>query len=230
MAFKYTRNAVGRAEKPWHFNLKKISGIPLAVSSASRKQRCKVFFYQLVKRAVRKRPSIKFASMKKLAFLPLLFLAVLFTQKLHAQHQPNLGCKDTTILKQAYDIRNHYTEQGFVVMRDAMLGMESRVPYPVLMQLNKGDLYILVFIGSPLSKRIDLDLYDGNNQTIARMNVQRNRDQPNYIIHNFSPTYSGEYLVVTLQKLKEKSMCGSFFVLKLDPDKAKKGASFIPYE
>lgn len=167
--------------------------------------------------------------MKKLAFLFALLFSI-FTHSGFAQQGPNVGCKDTTILKQAADIKQHYTAQGFTIFRDAMLGMESRVPYPVVMQLQQNQLYVLVFIGSPDSKRLDLDLYDANDAAIEKVNVQRNRNQPNYIIHTFSPAYSGEFLAVAVQRLKDKSMCGSFFILKLDPAKNKEGAaSIVPY-
>lgn len=168
--------------------------------------------------------------MNKLAILLFTLLFSFGAAQTFAQQQPNLGCKDTTLLKQGMDIKKHYLDQGFTLYRDAMIGMESRIPYPVIMQMKRGELYVIVFIGSAEARRLDLDLYEPNEVVIEKINVQRNRDQPNYIIHTFSPLYTGEYLAVALQKWKDKSMCGSFFVLKMDGSKNKGGqTSIIPY-
>lgn len=168
--------------------------------------------------------------MKKLAILLLTVFLSFAAGQSFAQQQPNLGCIDTSLLKQGMEIKKHYTDQGFIVYRDAMIGMESRIPYPVIMQLKRGDLYVIVFIGNRGARRLDLDLYEPNETVIQKINVQRNRDQPNYIIHTFSPPYTGEFLAVALQKWKDKSMCGSFFILKMDGSKNKGGMmNFIPY-
>lgn len=186
----------------------------------------------LISIGVQQKPLLgaKFATMNKLAVLFFTLLLSFSSNLLFAQQPPNLGCKDTSILKQGMEIKKHYTDQGFTVYRDAMIGMESRIPYPVIMQMNRGDLYVIVFIGSKEARRLDMDLYEPNEVVIQKINVQRNRDQPNYIIHTFSPTYSGQYLAVALQKWKDKSMCGSFFVLKMDGSKNKGGMmSVVPF-
>ena len=170
----------------------------------------------------------RFAPMKKLAFVFTLLFSCC-TLAVQAQ-QPSLGCSDTAILKQSAQIKQHYLNQGFTVYRDAMLGMESRMPYPIVMQLEKGQLYVIVFIGNENSKKLNLDLYDANEQPVEKLNVQRNRDEPNHIIYTLSPEFSGEYMAVVIQKLKERTMCGSFFVLKLDPAKAKNGANIVPFQ
>ena len=81
-----------------------------------------------------------------------------------AQILPTLGCNDKSIRLQAEQYKQDFKAQGQEVYRDAMISMESRQPTPVAVQLTKGVLYQMIFIGSRDANKINFELYDGEDR------------------------------------------------------------------
>jgi len=130
-----------------------------------------------------------------------------------------IGCIDPVVRQQAQNIKDHYTRQGFTVMKDAMVSIESMTQYPVIVGLKQGDLYQLCYVANPSYQNMHMTLYDGNDAIIDKKDAFKNREQPNYFIMTFSPTVTDEYLITIIQKLKNMTVCGNFFILKADPNK-----------
>ena len=142
--------------------------------------------------------------------------------------RPNVGCMDKNIRLQADEIKQHYTAQGFVVYRDAMLNMESQVPSSVIVELEKGEMYQIIYVGTPEVYRMNLEMFDQSENKLLERFVFKNRQQPNYILVNFIPERTDAYLFSMQQKLKNRRMCGSFCILRMGPDKRK--ALVTPYQ
>lgn len=138
------------------------------------------------------------------------------------QGQPKVGCMDQQIRLQADEIKQHYIAQGMEVMRDAMLSMESQTPYPVMLNLERGQLYQVVFVAHPEATRLFLELYDGADRKMKEIMQSYGRGQPTYVTFTFMPEVSDLYMFVMRQKWKTKDMCGSFSILK--PKKGTTGA------
>jgi hypothetical protein len=136
-----------------------------------------------------------------------------------AAQKPSVGCIDKSIRLQADEIKHFYTEQGMVVLRDAMINMESMVPFPVMAEFRKGERYQIVFVGHQAVQRMKMEVFDGNDNRIEERFTYRSRQQPNYIIYNFAPERTDTYLFTFMQKLKNENMCGSLCILKLDANK-----------
>lgn len=154
------------------------------------------------------------------------FLAV--SPALHAQQKASVGCIDGAIRLQAQEMKDYYLKQGFEVFRDAMISMSSMEPYPVIVQLQKGTFYQIIFVGNTADSKIKLELYDGHDNKLDEKTVERNREQPNYISYSITPENSDTYMFMLMQKLKNKEMCGSFTILQLKSD--KKNVSITPYQ
>lgn len=157
--------------------------------------------------------------MKRLQFIAVFCALFCSFDALAQRPQSAVGCIDKGIRLQADEIKQHYTRQGFVVYRDAMLNMESMSPSPVMVEMRRGDLYQIIFVGTLEVQRMNMDIYDGNDNKILQRFMYKNRQQPNYLIVNFVPERTDTYLITLMQKLKNKDMCGSLCILRLDSDK-----------
>jgi hypothetical protein len=133
--------------------------------------------------------------------------------------QPEIGCNDKIILLEAQEMKRNLQAQGMVIFKDAMLKMESKEPFPIAVQLTKGQLYQMVYIGSKDASKIRFELFDGNNKRIAE-ETQKDVMQRDFIIYSFTPEKSDIYLVGLTQHCKKKPLCGSFTILqKKEPAK-----------
>lgn len=163
---------------------------------------------------------------------PLLLLFTLLSGAAFAQRgeprQP-VGCMDPALRLQADAIKQHYTSQGFKVYRDAMINMESMVPFPVMVQLAQGHLYEIIFVGNPRATNHRMVLYDSNDSKVDEKFVSKRRgeDQTNYIIYEVVPERTDAYLFEFMTRLKNENFCGSVCILAADASKGP--VKYTPY-
>jgi len=151
----------------------------------------------------------------KLYAILIISLSCFFNTAFSQQH-PDIGCVDKALKMQSEDIRMSFAKQGMSVYRDAMINMNSQEPFPIEVQLSKGHLYQLIFIGSKGAGKIKMEIFDGEDKKIADKDASlssTNRNS-NAIIYSFVPGKKDLYLVVLSQKLKNKNICGSFTILE----------------
>lgn len=144
--------------------------------------------------------------------------------KLNAQNTaPRIGCKDANILVQATEIKQSLLKQGFEVVNDAMLSMESREDFPIVTRMQAGVFYQIVLIGNTRSKRINLNLFSPDQQSIVQKEQQPLNQTSNVISFSFSPSTSGDYTFLLSQTMKQEllkfkgkeTICGSFCILRV---------------
>jgi hypothetical protein len=123
-----------------------------------------------------------------------------------------LGCIDKDIRMQAEGLKASFVKQGMVVYRDAMFTMESLSATPVGIQMIKGRMYQLIFVGNNTANEISLEIFDGNDKKIATKQVKKGGY--NYIAYSFIPDKTDVYLVMLSQKFKGRSSCGSFTLMQ----------------
>ena len=133
---------------------------------------------------------------------------------------------DDIMLRQADEIKKHYTDQGFSVLQDVLIPMESMAPYDVVAPLLQGQMYELVFIGNPNAVRLKLELYDAGDNKMDEKFVFQNRQEPNYILYTIVPERSGNYHFAFLQQWKNKSLNASLCLMRLSRDGMSR---IIPY-
>lgn len=138
-----------------------------------------------------------------------------------AQILPTLGCNDKSIRLQAEQYKQDFKAQGQEVYRDAMISMESRQPTPVAIQLTKGVLYQMIFIGSRDANKINFELYDGEDRKIDEK-ILKMPEVSNFVVYSFVPEKTDLYLVILTQIKGTQSLCGSFTIMQ--PGKAKANA------
>lgn len=171
-----------------------------------------------------------FATMKKAIFFVgafLMFSFQLFAQK--GAGEQLVGCMDPVIREQADGIKQHYLKQGFTVYRDAMINMQSMVPFPIVVQLARGHLYQIIFVGPAAATNHKMVVYDGrDNKLDEEFNFKKfGKAATNYMVYEFVPEQTDNYLFNFMSRWKNKDFCGSVCILATDKSKAE--MKYTPY-
>ena len=101
--------------------------------------------------------------------------------------------------------------------------MDSREDFPIITRLQAGVYYQIVLIGNTRSKRINLNLFGPDQQSIVQKEQQPLNQTSNVISFSFSPSTSGDYTFLLSQTMKQEllkfkgkeTICGSFCILRL---------------
>lgn len=154
--------------------------------------------------------------------IKLLAAFLLLSLTAQAQKQaPRIGCKDATLLVQSTEQKENLGKQGFEVLNDAMLSMDSREEFPIVVRMQAGIYYQVVFLGNTRSKNMDLDLYDTDQKVILHKDQHPLNQTSNVISFSFTPANSGDYTFMLSQAMKQEmfkarqSVCGSFTIFRL---------------
>ncbi len=145
-------------------------------------------------------------------------LALLATLPVSAQQRQQIGCVEPGLRLQAHEMKHQFKEQGFEIMRDAMIHMTDREPFAVVAELKKGVFYQLIFIGNTRAAKLVLEMYNQKEERIDERVANTGKDEPNYISFSFTPETSGRHMFTLLQKAKQKRFCGSFTIMELKKD------------
>ncbi|HSZ85860.1 MAG TPA: hypothetical protein VK787_07500 [Puia sp.] len=97
-------------------------------------------------------------------FRSILVLCILcFTFNLHAQEVIKQESCDTNPFRNEIDsLKNVFSSQGYIVLREASMAMQSEYEMPIVVPMNQGSLYQFVFIGDPSSRLYEVRMYDWN--------------------------------------------------------------------
>ncbi|MCC6185958.1 MAG: hypothetical protein IT256_02280 [Chitinophagaceae bacterium] len=151
-------------------------------------------------------------------------LCFLISLQLSAQtNRPKIGCKDANLLVQASELKESLLKQGFEVINDAMLSMDSREDFPIVTRMQAGAFYQIVMIGNTRSKRMNLSLYGPDQQPLIQKEQQPLHQTSNVISFSFSPSLNGDHTFMLSQTMKQEllkfkgkeTICGSFCILRL---------------
>ena len=99
----------------------------------------------------------------------LLFLLPCFTAKAQKGDDVirQVSCFDVTLKSQADSLKLLLYKQGFVVVREATMTMESEYEMPIIVPLNEGSWYHVAFIGDMSSKLYEVRMYDQDDKQVV---------------------------------------------------------------
>lgn len=146
--------------------------------------------------------------------IPVLFL--FFTNSLLAQDVIKQQSCDGNPYQQTVDsLKQVYTAQGFTVLREASMIMESEYEMPIVMPMNQGTGYQFIFIGDPTSKLYEVRMYDWNEKEVVyKRNLWGNVDG-NIISYSYVPQFTEYHMIKPVQvNKKKKKLCGYVMLLK----------------
>lgn len=149
--------------------------------------------------------------------LLLAFGLLLFSIPMHAQQrvaQP--VCNDAVMLAQADSIKAALILQGFTVIKEAAVPMESQYEMPVIVPLTQGGWYQFVFIADQGSRLAEVRMYDWNEKQVIYQKKQIALEDNNIINYNYIPKFSEYHMIKPLQinKKKKKDLWGYVILLK----------------
>ncbi|HMO61392.1 MAG TPA: hypothetical protein PKC39_00445 [Ferruginibacter sp.] len=151
-----------------------------------------------------------------LSFVLLIAITALQAQGQNGNVIRQSACGDATILHQADSIKQEMIKQGFIVVKEASMTMESEYEMPVIVPLNQGSWYQFIFIGDASSKLYEVRMYDWNEKEVMYQKKMWGDVDGNIIRYDYVPRFSEYHMIKPLQvnKKKKKDLCGYVMLLK----------------
>jgi hypothetical protein len=148
-----------------------------------------------------------------LIILLFLFSTAVFSQNDVIRLQ---SCNDDFIKKQVDSLKSLYAGDGFILLKEASITMESEFEMPVVMPLNEGTWYQFVFIGEYSSKLYEVRMYDWDEKMVVYKKHQWGDIDGNVISYSYIPKYSEFHMMkpVQVNKQKKKNLCGYVMLFK----------------
>jgi hypothetical protein len=125
-------------------------------------------------------------------------------------------CNNPIISAQADSIKDLYAKQGFAVVRESSVSMESEYEVPVILPLAEGSWYQFVFIGDISSKLYEVRMYDWSEKQVVYQKKNWGDQDANIINFSYIPPSSEHYMIKPLQvnKKKKEELCGYVILMK----------------
>ena len=125
-------------------------------------------------------------------------------------------CKSVDIQRQVDSLKRLYAKDGFVLLKEASITMESEYEMPVIVPLQQGTWYQFVFIGDVTSRLYEVRMYDWNEKQVVYQKKMWGDVDGNIISYSYIPRFSEFHMMkpVQVNKQKKKNLCGYVMLLK----------------
>ena len=126
------------------------------------------------------------------------------------------SCEDDLISKQVDSLKGLYGKDGFVLLKEASITMESEFEMPVIVPLTQGSWYQFVFIGEYSSRLYEVRMYDWNEKQVIFQQKKWGDVDGNVISYSYIPKLSEFHMMkpVQVNKRKKKNLCGYVMLFK----------------
>lgn len=160
--------------------------------------------------------------MKNLTFSYLLIFlfSFAFTINANAQREQDIihqvSCSNPTLKAQADSLKAVLAQQGFIVVKEATMTMESEYEMPIIVPLNEGSWYHFAFIGDMTSKLYEVRMYDYDEKQVVYQKHYGDGMESNIISYSYIPKFSEYHMIkpVQVNKKKKKDLCGYIIMFK----------------
>jgi hypothetical protein len=147
----------------------------------------------------------------------LLILSFLIANTVSAQEVIRAeSCNNEMISRQADSLKNLYSKDGYVLLKEASMSMESEFEMPVIVPLNEGSWYQFVFIGDYTSRLYEVRMYDWSERMVIFRQKKWGDVDGNVISYTYVPKFSEFHMMkpVQVNKQKKKNLCGYVMLFK----------------
>ncbi|MBI3139512.1 MAG: hypothetical protein HYZ15_13130 [Sphingobacteriales bacterium] len=153
--------------------------------------------------------------MKKPYLFGLFFLSLSFSclsQEVIRQQ----ACSNESISRQADSLKNLYGNDGYILLKEASISMESEFEMPVIVPLTQGSWYQFVFIGDYSSRLYEVRMYDWQERQVVYRQKKWGDVDGNVIVYSYVPQFSEFHMMkpVQVNKQKRKNLCGYVMLFK----------------
>ena len=126
------------------------------------------------------------------------------------------SCSNDFMQKQVDSLKNLYSHDGFMLLKEASITMESAYEMPVVVPLNQGSWYQFVFIGDYTSKLYEVRMYDWDEKQVVYQKKLWGDVDGNIISYSYVPQFSEFHMMkpVQVNKDKKKNLCGYVMLFK----------------
>ncbi len=126
------------------------------------------------------------------------------------------ACMNDSYKVQIDSLKSLFSNQGYEVIREASVKMESEYELPIVLPLTQGAWYQFIFIGDPTSKLYEVRMYDWNEKQVVYKKNQWGDVDGNIISYPYISQFTEYHLIkpVQVNKLKKKGLCGYVMLLK----------------
>jgi hypothetical protein len=115
-------------------------------------------------------------------------------------------------------LKKLYATQGFTLLREASMTMESEYEMPIILPMTEGTWYQFVFIGDPTSRLYEVRMYDYNEKQVVYKKHMWGDIDGNIISYDYVPKFSEYHMIKPVQVNKsKKKLCGYVMLLKKNP-------------
>lgn len=148
--------------------------------------------------------------------LTLLLISKLTTASAQSDVIRIQSCNNPGILKQVDSLKQLYAKDGFVVLKEASITMESEYEMPVVVPLQQNNWYQFVFIGDITSRLYEVRMYDWEEKMVVYQKKMWGDVDGNIIAFSYIPKFSEFHMMkpVQVNKKKKKDLCGYVMLLK----------------
>jgi hypothetical protein len=126
------------------------------------------------------------------------------------------SCSNLSISQQADSLKNLYSKDGYVLLKEASMTMESEFEMPVIVPLTQGSWYQFVFIGDFSSRLYEVRMYDWQERQVIFRQKKWGEIDGNVIVYSYVPQFSEFHMMkpVQVNKQKKKNLCGYVMLFK----------------
>lgn len=122
------------------------------------------------------------------------------------------SCTNSSISVQVDSLKKEFEKNGFMVLKEASMTMESEYEMPVLVPMTQGAWYHIVFIGDPGSKLHEVRMYDYDEKQVYYKKLY-GYSQGNIISYGYQPRISEWHMIKPVQVNKSKKDCCGYIML-----------------
>jgi hypothetical protein len=126
------------------------------------------------------------------------------------------SCENQQIGKQVDSLKELYGKDGYVLLKEASISMESEYEMPVIVPLTQGSWYQFIFIGDYSSRLYEVRMYDWQERMVIFRQKKWGDVDGNVISYSFIPKFSEFHMMkpVQVNKQKKKNLCGYVMLFK----------------
>ncbi len=157
--------------------------------------------------------------LKALMKLPYFFLATSLLLSSASFAQKDVikieSCSNPFIQHQVDSLKSLFTNDGFVLLKEASVAMQSEYELPVIVPLTEGGWYQFIFIGDYSSKLYEVRMYDWDEKMVVYQKKQWGDIDGNIISYSYIPKFSEYHMMKPVQVNKQKkNVCGYVMLFK----------------
>jgi hypothetical protein len=149
----------------------------------------------------------------------LLLLLTTYASSTFSQRPEQPACVRVSYQFQVDSLKQSLASQGFILLKEASITMESEFEMPVAIQLEEGSRYHFIFLGDPASLEYQVTMFDWKERMVFCKKYQRETADGNIIDCSFEPAASKYHVFRPLQVSSEKpkGLCGYVLMFKKAP-------------